>query len=68
MLFNSLDRDDAYMRQWTVPHCRLFGVKPSPEPMIDINVALGTNISDNEIKILQFLFKKMYLKMASAKW
>ena len=46
--------------------CHLVGAKPLSEPMLI--EPLGTNFSEILIKILTFSFKKMHLKMSSAKW
>ena len=56
--FNSLQPSDAYMRQiiiWTNDRILLIG-------------PLGTNFSDILIEIHKFPFKKMHLKISSAKW
>ena len=60
--------------------CRLAGAKPLSEPETNIVVSVWTNagilligpprtnFSETEIEIYTFLFKKMHLKMSSAKW
>ena len=67
---------DAYMRHWSgstlvqVMACRLLGAKPLPEPMLAYCLlsSLGTNFNEILIEIQPFSFKKMRLKMSSAKW
>ena len=48
---------------------RLFGAKPLPEPKPAYCqlLLLGSNFSENRIGILSFSFKKMHLKLSSAK-
>ena len=48
---------------------RLFGDKPLPEQNADIlsTGLLGTHFSETRIEILSFSFKKMHLKLSSAK-
>ena len=75
---NSSPPSAAYMRQWTgsslvqVMPCRLFGAKPLPEPKLTYcqldNGLLGSYFSEIWIGILSFSYKKMQLKMSSAKW
>ena len=68
---NSFPPSAAYMHQWTdsslaqVMACRLIGAKPLPEPMLaycqlDTWEQIG-------IRMLPFSFKKIHLKMSSAK-
>ena len=49
--------------------CRLVGAEPLSEPMLECRQLelLGTNFSEILIEILTFSFKKMHLKMPSAK-
>ena len=47
--------------------CRLFGAKPLSETILLIQ-SLGTNFSKILSKIHTFPFKKIHLKMSSAKW
>ena len=50
--------------------CRLVGAKPLSEPMLEYcwqKKALGTNFSEFLVEILIFSFKKMRLKVSSAK-
>ena len=65
----------AYMRQWTdysfvqVMACHLIGAKPLPEPMPTLSIGpLGTNFSEIQIKMQNFPFRKMNLKLLSGKW
>ena len=62
----------AYMRQWTgstlvqiMASC-LFGAKPLSKPMLQY-CYLDTNFSEILIEIITFSFKKMHLKVLSAK-
>ena len=65
------------MRQWTGPAlvqimaCRLFGAKPLPEIMlVYCQLHSWKQISvkfESEFRILWFIFKKMHLKMSSAR-
>ena len=51
--------------------CRLNGAKPLSEPMLDgilLIGPLGTNFNEILIGIQTFSFRKMHLKMSSAKW
>ena len=53
--------------------CRLVGAKPLSEPMLSaprilLIGPLATNFSESLIEILTFSFKKMRLKVSSAKW
>ena len=49
--------------------CRLFDAIPLPEPMLTYWIwPLGTNCGAIRIKVQNFSFMKMHLKMASAKW
>ena len=50
--------------------CRLVGTKPLSEPMLEyiVNVILRNKFNEILIKIRTFPFKKMHLKMSSAKW
>ena len=58
----------AYMRQWTrsslvqVMACRLLGAKPLPKPMLTY-CHLWTNFNEIRIKIQNFSFTKMHLKI-----
>ena len=70
---NSSSPSAAYMHQWTgsalvlvMAWCRT-GTKPLPEPM-QTNCQLGTNFSEIQIKIQNFSFMTMHLKMSSGKW
>ena len=65
----------AYMRQWIgsalvqIMACRLFSTKPLYEPMLTLlNGTLRTNLSEILIKIKNFSFTKMNLKISSVKW
>ena len=47
-----------------------FGSKPLPKPnggLLSIRL-MGTNFNESRIGILSFSFKKMHLKLSSAKW
>ena len=50
--------------------CRLIGAKPLSEPMLEFCWIwpLGTDFSEISIGTLTFSFKKMRLKVSSAKW
>ena len=50
--------------------CRLVGAKPFSEPIMEYWYirTLKTNFSEILSKIHAFSFKKMHLKMSSAKW
>ena len=50
--------------------CRLVGAKPLSETVLEYCQLglLGTNFSEILIEILTFSFKKMRLKVSSAKW
>ena len=76
--FNSLRPDDAYyMRHWTgssldqiMDGC-LFGTKPSSEPVLTYSLLYpgqGTYFNAILFEIEKFPFKKLHLKMWSAKW
>ena len=62
----------AYRRQYIesalvqIMTCRLFGAKPLSKPMLAY-CHLGTNFSENLIKIQNFSFIKSHLKISSAK-
>ena len=69
---NPLRLSEAYMCQWTRPSlvqimaCRVFGAKPLSEPIVyycqlDLRKRLQSNC-------IQRKFKKILLKMSSAKW
>ena len=64
------------MRQWAEPAlvqvmaCHLFGAKPLPEPVQDccqLDSWEQIQVQWNSIGILSFSFKKMHLKLSSAK-
>ena len=73
---NSLRPSDLYMHRQPRPSLfqimasRLFSAKPLSEPMLVYcwMDTLGTNFSEIWIEILTFSFKKMPLKISSAKW
>ena len=71
---NSSPPSTAYIRQWTgsalvqIMARRLFGAKPLNQCWVNINWTLRKNFSDIFIKIQNFLFTKMHLKISSAKW
>ena len=52
--------------------CRLFRAKPLLSTRANAHLLsigpLGTNFSEIQSKIQKFSFKKMHLKMSSAKW
>ena len=66
----------AYMRHWIgsalvqIIACRLFGAEPLSKPMLGLLFIgpSGTNFSEILIKIQIFSFRKMRLKISSAKW
>ena len=66
---NSSPPSAAYIPQWIgsalvhIMACRLFGAKP----LLSVR-PLGTNFSEIPIKIQDFSFTKMHLKMSSAKY
>ena len=73
LLLNSSPPSAAYMRRWTGPSlvqvmaCRLFSaITWTNAGLLSIGL-LGTNVSKILIEILSFSFKKMHLKMSSAK-
>ena len=74
-MINSSPPSAAYMRRWTGPSlvqvmaCRLFSAKPLPEPMLAYCQLDSWEqiFSEIIIEILSFSFKKMHLKMPSAK-
>ena len=67
----SLTPGDAYMHRWTgsslyqIMTCHLFGVKPLSDPMS--TKPWGTYFSEILLEIHKFSFKKIHLKMPSAK-
>ena len=75
--FNVIDLSPpsaACMRQWMgsalvqIMACRLFGAKPSPEPMLAYcRLDSRNKLQWIWIEILSFPFKKMYLKVSSAR-
>ena len=73
---NSSSPGAGYMYQWTgsalvhVMACRLFGTKPLPEPMLAYcQLDSWEQVSVKfESKFYQYSFKKMHLKLSSAKW
>ena len=72
---NSLRPSDAYMRRWSTIIGSDNGLSPGRRQAIIwtnagilLIVPLGTNCSGNLIEINTFSFKKMHLKMSSAKW
>ena len=72
---NSSPLSATYMCQWIgsalvqIMACRLFSAKPLSKPMLGYCQfgPLGTNFSEILIKILNFSFMKMHLKIWSAK-
>ena len=62
----------SYILRWTGPvlvqvmACRLFDAKPLPEPMLTYCLP-GTNFTEIPIGILSFSFRKIHLKLSSAK-
>ena len=51
--------------------CRLFGAKPLYKPTLgywQLDGPMGTNFSENLVKIQKFQFMKMHFKISSAKW
>ena len=70
--FHSSPPSAAYMRLWIgsalvqIMACRLFGAKSLSEPLLLIR-SLGTNFSENLIKIQNFSFTKMHWKVSSVK-
>ena len=67
----------AYMRQLIgsalvqIMACRLFGTKPLSKPVLEdcqLDSWEGTNVSEILIKIQNFSFTKMHLKIPFAKW
>ena len=73
-MFNS-SYSAAYMRQWfgsaliQILACRLFGAKTLSKQMLGYcHGHLGTDFSEVLIKIQNFSFTKMHLKLSSAKW
>ena len=73
ILINSLRPSDAYMCKQTKPSlvqimaCRLFGAKPSSEPML-IYGQLEIKFSEISMGIQTFSFKKLRFEMSSGKW
>ena len=75
--FNSSPPSAAYMRLWIrsalvqIMACHLFGAKPLSKPgsagLLWIE-PIGTNFSEILIKIQNFSFIKMHMKMLAAKW
>ena len=69
---NSSPPSPTYMRQWTGSAlvqemaCRLFGATWTNADLLSIRL-LGINFSEIWSEILLFSFKKMHLKMSSAK-
>ena len=65
----------AYMRQWIgsalvqIMACRLFGAQPLSKQMLNVISigSVGTNFSEILVENRTFSFKKMRLKMSSAK-
>ena len=74
LFINSSPPSAAYMHQWIsaalvqTMACRLFCAKPLPEPGLLSTGPLGTNLCKILIKIQNFSFMKMHLKMPSVKW
>ena len=74
-IINSLRPSDAYMRQWSNQHCGSDnGLSPGRrQAIVRTNTGIllirpsGTNFSDFLVEILTFSFKKMRLKVLSAK-
>ena len=73
---NSSPPSTAYMRWWIgsaevqMMSCRLFGAKPLSEPMLDIIVdwTLRNKVQWNLNRNSYISFKKMHMKLSSAKW
>ena len=75
--FNSSPPSAAYMRLWIrsalvqIMACHLFGAKPLSKPgsagLLWIE-PIGTNFSEILIKIQNFSFIKMHMKVLAAKW
>ena len=74
---NSLRRSDAYMRRWTKQHWFRQWLFAWSVPSNCLNqcwntvnwtITSRTNFSEILIEILTFSFKKMHLKVPSAKW
>ena len=71
---NSSPPGAAYIRWWIrsalvqIMACRLFGAKPLSEPMLGYCQLDPKVFSEILIKIQNFSFTKMHLKMLSAKW
>ena len=75
-ILNSSPPNAAYMREWIDPTlvqimaCRLFGAKPLSKPnarLLSIG-PLGIKFSTILLKMQNFSFTKMHLKLSSAKW
>ena len=75
-LVNSSPPSATYMHQCIrlalvkIIACHLFGTKPLSKPMLCLLSIgpLGTNFSEILLKIQNFSFMKMHLKILSAKW
>ena len=71
--FNSSPPNATYMCRWIgsvlvqIMACRLFSIISTNAGLLSIG-PLGTNLSDISIKIQNFSFTKMHLKIVSAKW
>ena len=62
-------RPTRYISRLCVNGPQTHGAKPLSDPMLEYTYGpLGTNFSEISIEILTFSFKKMRLKLSSAKW
>ena len=64
---NPLRPSDAYMRWWSNHHWFRQAINWTNAGIL-LNGLLGTNFREISIKILAFSFKKIRLKVSSAKW
>ena len=73
-IVNSSPPSAAYMRQWIgsalvqIMVCRLFGTEPLSKPKLLSIGPSGTKFREILIKIQNFSFPKMHLKISSAIW
>ena len=75
-LVDSIPPSATYKHQWTgsalvqIMACRLFGAKPLSKPNAGLlsTGPFGTNFDAISIKIQDFSFTKMHLKITSAEW
>ena len=72
-IYNSSPPSAVYMRQWIgstiqIMACRVFGAKIWTHDGILLIEPLGTKLREILIEIYIFPFKKMHLKLSSAKW